>query len=68
MELWLVEANLQLTPEEKQVVFWYPYIKYVSKLQDNYRQAIAIMIQVENRLDKSGRHIKYDNEVCGYLG
>ena len=67
-ELGLVEANIQFIPEEKQVVFKYPYIKDVSRLEDNYRQAVAIAAHVEKRLVKCGRQAEYDDEVRGYLG
>ena len=49
-ELGLVEANIRVIPEEKQVVFEYPHIKDVSRLEDTYRQVMAITIKVEKRL------------------
>ena len=67
-ELGLVEANIWFIPEEKQVVFKYPHIKDISKLEDNYRQAVTIAAQVEKRLVKCGRRAEYNDEVCGYLG
>ena len=67
-ELALVEECIKFNEEEKKVVFSYPYIKDVSRLQDNYQQAVAIESGVEKRLLKMGKRAEYDKEMLGYIG
>ena len=66
-ELALVESCIKFDPEEKTVKFSYPYIKDISRLQNNYLQVVAMEAGVEKRLHKWGRRTEYDDEMQGYL-
>ena len=56
-ELALIEAAIVFKPDEKKVMFEYPHIKDVSRLQDNKNQVMAMAIGVEKRLEKTGRRL-----------
>ena len=46
----------------------YPIVGDITKLEDNWKQAIAIKRKVEERLVKRGELLAYNDEMKGYLG
>ena len=66
-ELALIEENIQFDEEASIITFEYPIVGDISKLEDNWKQAIAIERKVKERLAKRGELLAYKDEMRGYL-
>ena len=53
-DLPLIEENIKFDQEKGVVTFEYPIVGDINKLEDNWKQAIAIKRKVEERLEKHG--------------
>ena len=67
-ELALIERNIKFDQKEGVITFEYPIMGDINKLEDNWKQVIAIERKVEERLEKRRELEAYNDEMRGYLG